>query len=575
MVLMEHSPSSLLRLLFLLLASLLRHPARSLLLVRWLLANPDARSFPLDAAFFNVALKSLRAARRWDLAEPLAADMLAAGVPPDNITYSTLISAARRCRRLDRSVHWFERMYAAGVVPDEVTYSAALDAYARLGRRHQVAALYDRARAAGWRPDAVAFAVLARMYGEAADYDGIHYVLSEMRALGVAPNAVVYNTLLQALGKAGRPALARSLFDEMLRSGLSPNEKTLTAMIKIYGKARWGRDALELWERMKANKWPMDFILYNTLLSMCADLGLEDEAEKLFDEMKRSEGGRAQPDSWSYSAMINIYGCGGKAERALEVFEEMLGRKVEPNIMCYTCLIQCLGKAGRVGDAVRVFETAIERGTKPDDRLCGCLLSIVALSREEEVGMVLSCLEKANPRLVEFVKLLKKEEASFDEIKEEFRGIMNEAETEVRRPYCNCLIDICRNQSFPPQRAKELFQIGMTYGLYGSLHTKGSSEWSLNLKSLSVGAAKTAFEEWMMSLLSEQEEGLPESFCVFTGAGNHKFSHGLGSAFRSHLEKLGAPFLKSEERSGSFVASKEEVVSWLRLGILSQMSLHR
>ena len=65
----------------------------------------------------------------------------------------------------------------------------------------------------------------------------------------------------------------------------------------------------------------MDFVLYNTLLSMCVDLG---EVEQLFEDMKKTKD-RGRPDNWSYTMMINIYGRGGKEERALELFEEMLG----------------------------------------------------------------------------------------------------------------------------------------------------------------------------------------------------------------------------------------------------------
>jgi len=386
-----------------------------------------------------------------------------------------------------------------------------------------------------------------------------------MKSLGVKPNVVAYNTLLEAMGKVGKPGLARSLFEDMVSVGLSPNEKTLTALVKIYGKARRSKDALELWERMRANKWPMDFILYNTLLSMCADIGLEEEAEKLFEDMKKRKG-RGRPDNWSYTAMINIYGSGGKAERALELFEEMLEGGVEPNVMSCTCLIQCLAKAGRVKDAVRVFETSLERGVKPDDRLCGCLLSVIALCEQGEMDAVLACLEKANPRLVHFVEMLGKEETGFDQIKEELRGILNQANVEVRRPFCNCLIDICRNRSFPSQRANEILYLGNLYGLYPGLHAKSSDEWSLNLRSLSVGAANTAFEEWMKSLSTvvENKEALPENFCVHTGAGTHRFSQGLPVAFASHLKKLAAPFRRDELRPGSFVAAREDLISWVQ-----------
>jgi len=55
--------------------------------------------------------------------------------------------------------------------------------------------------------------------------------------------------------------------------------------------------------------------------------------------------------------------------------------------------------------------------------------------------------------LVQFVEMLGEEETSFDRIKKELRGILNQANVEVRRPFCNCLIDICRNGSFPSHRA--------------------------------------------------------------------------------------------------------------------------
>ena len=129
---------------------------------------------------------------------------------------------------------------------------------------------------------------------------------------------------------------------------------------------------------------------------------------------------------------------------------------------------------------------------------------------------VLACLEKANPRLVQFVEMVGKEDTSFDQIKEELRGILNQASVKARRPFCNCLIDICRNRCFPSQRTNEILYLGNLYGLYPGLHTKSSDEWSLNLQPLSVGAANTAFEEWMKSLSNaiKNEEELPESFSV-------------------------------------------------------------
>ncbi|KAH6774108.1 pentatricopeptide repeat-containing protein [Perilla frutescens var. frutescens] len=545
----------------LLLLNSLRPWQKTLLFFDWVKAQ---NAFPMETIFYNVTMKSLRFGRQFQHTESLALEMIEKGIELDNITYSTIITSAKRCNLFSKAVEWFERMYKTGVMPDEVTYSAVLDVYAKLGKVEEVMSLFERGRASGWKPDAIAFSVLAKMFGEAGDYDGIKYVLQEMKSLGIQLNLVVYNTLLEALGKAGKPGLARSLFEEMVDSGLAPNEKTLTALIKIYGRARWARDALQLWERMRLNGWPVDFILYNTLLSMCADLGLVEEAETLFEDMKGSV--KCKPDSWSYTAMLNIYGSGGNVDKAMVLFREMSEAGVELNVMGCTCLVQCLGRAKKIDDLVSVFETSMETGVKPDDRLCGCLLSVVSYCEGEDVDKVLACLEQANLELVAFVKMLTSDESTdFDVVKEEFKRILSNTAVESRRPFCNCLIDICRNRNYH-ERAHELLYLGSLYGLYPGLHTKTQEEWRLNVRSLSVGAAQTALEEWMGTLakIVQRQESLPALFSANTGSGNHKFSQGLGSAFASHVEKLAAPFTESEGKAGLFTATREDLVSWLQ-----------
>ncbi|KAL6008498.1 hypothetical protein ACLOJK_034010 [Asimina triloba] len=519
--------------------------------------------FPLETTFYNVTMKSLRFGKQYQLVETLAREMIREGVELDNVTYSTIISCAKRCSLFDKAIEWFEHMYKTGIVPDEVTYSTVLDVYAELGKVEEVLSLYERGRASGWKPDAVTFALLGKMFGEAGDYDGIQYVLQEMKQAGVAPNLVVYNTLLEAMGKVGKPGLAKSLFEELVAAGLTPNEMTLTALVKIYGKARWSRDALELWGRMKSKGWPMDFILYNTLLSMCADLGLEEEAGRLFEDMKGSES--CKPDSWSYTAMLNIYGSAGKADEAMRLFEEMMERGVKLNVMGCTCLIQCLGRAKRIDDVVRVFGIAMERGVKPDDRLCGCLLSVVTFCEEDEVGKVLDLLERVKPKLVEFVRMLWQEEIGFDALKEEFRSLLNNSSVEVRRPFCNCLIDICENQRLT-KRAHELLYLGALFGLYPGLHSKDADEWGLDVRSLSVGAASTALRDWLRSLSNaiEHQEELPKLLSVQAGVGTHKFAQGLASVVASLLKEVGAPFQQHEEKPGSFYASREDMISWMQ-----------
>jgi len=264
---------------------------------------------------------------------------------------------------------------------------------------------------------------------------------------------------------------------------------------------------------------------------------------KLFEDMKNSENCR--PDSWTYTAMLNIYGSGGNASKAMELFEVMSDSGVKLNVMGCTCLIQCLGKARKMDELVNVFDASIAQGIKPDDRLCGCLLSVVALCEsDEDTVKVVGCLRKCNrPKLVRLLKMVMEDETaiSFEVVKEEFKTVMSSTETESRRPFCNCLIDICRSKELQT-RAHELLYLGTLFGLYPDLHNVTRVEWSLDVRSLSIGAAYTALEEWMGTLgkFVEKEE-LPELFAAHTGSGTHKFAQGMANSFAAHVEKIGAP----------------------------------
>lgn len=523
--------------------------------------------FPMETIFYNVTMKQLRYGRQFRLIEEYADEMISTGISLDNITYSTIITSAKMVGRFDRAVEWFERMYATGLMPDEVTCSAMLDVYGRLGQTEEALNLYERGRASGWKPDQVALTVLAKIFGDAGDYDGIRYVLQEMKSLELPPNLVLYNTLVEAMGRAGQPGYARKLFEEMLDSGICPNEKTLTAMAKIYGRSKWSQDALQLWKQIKEKNWPMDFILCNALLNMCADLGLVEQAKTLFADIISGKHGR--PDSLTYSTMLKLYGYSGDVENAMKLFEELCESGVELNAMGTTCLIQSLGKAGQLDDLVRVFRIAVERGVKPDDRLCGCLLSVASMRRESgDEEKVLACLEQANPRLFRFVRMLLEdgegdEEAGFEMVKREFKSLMRDTAVASRDVFCNFFIDICRNNDML-ERAHALLYLGSLYGLYPGLHKKGADSWCLDLRTLSMGAAQTALEEWLQTLsgIVQQGEHLPEALLVRTGIG-HSFYQGLADSFVSHAKKLNAPFRESHN-AGWFVASREDMISWVK-----------
>ncbi|XP_021719834.1 pentatricopeptide repeat-containing protein At4g16390, chloroplastic-like [Chenopodium quinoa] len=516
-----------------------------------------------EVVLYNVTLKVLRKGRELDRAEKLFDEMLQRGVKPDNVTFSTIISCCRLCYLPHKAVEWFEKMPAFGCDPDDVTYSAMIDAYGRAGNVDRAFALYDRARTERWMIDAVTFSTLIKIYGKTGNFDGCLNVYEEMKALGAKPNLVIYNTLLDAMGRAKRPWQAKIIFKEMTNNGVSPNWGTYAALLRAFCRARYGDDALKTYKEMKDKGLELNVILYNSLLAMCADLAYVKEAVQIYEEMKSS--GTFQPDSWTFSSMITVYSCNKQVAEAENVLNEMVESGFEPNIFVLTSLIQCYGKANRTDDVVSTFDRVLELGITPDDRFCGCLLNVMTQTPKEELNKLIECIVKANEKLGNVVKILLEAETSEEHFKGAASELFDSISTDVKKAYCNCLIDLCVNLNML-NRACELLDLGLTFQIYRDLQSRTPTQWSLHLKSLSLGAALTLLHVWTTDLEKAIESGeeLPPLLGINTGHGKHKYSEkGLAGVIVAHLKKLNAPFHEAPDKLGWFLTTKAAAQSWL------------
>lgn len=517
-----------------------------------------------ETVLYNVMLKVFRKSKDLDGAEKVFDEMLERGVKPDNVTFSTIIGCSRMRSLPGKAVEWFEKMPAFGVQPDDVTYAVMIDCYGRVGNVEMALRLYDRSRTEKWRLDAVTFTTVIKIYGTSGNFDGCLTVFEEMKALGVKPNLVCYNTLLDAMGRAKRPWQVKLIYQQILSSGLTPGWATYAALVRAYAKARYGDDAMNVYKEMRAKGMNLNNVLYNTLLSMCADIGFVDEAVELLEDMKTSND--CKPDTWTYSSMITIFSCCGKVIEAEAMLKEMMEAGVEPNIYVLTSLIQCYGKANQTNDVVKTFDRIVDLGITPDERTCGCLLNVMTQTPREELGKLIRCVQKANPKLGNLIEVVMNSNIEDEAFKNEAKEVISEVGLDVRKAYCNCLIDLCINLD-QLEKACELLALGINLDIYSDIQSKTPTNWSLHLKSLSLGAALTALHIWINDLTKALEEGeeLPPLLGINTGHGKHKYSDkGLAGGLEAHLKELNAPFHEAPEKAGWFLTTKVAAKSWLQ-----------
>lgn len=235
--------------------------------------------------------------------------------------------------------------------------------------------LYDRARIEKWVIGAVTYATVIRLYGTVGNFDQCLTVFWEMKAHGIKPNLGCYNTLLDAITRAKRPVDIKSIHQEIVSSGLRPGWATYAALLRAYCKACCGDDAMNVYNEMKIKGMVLNNVLYNTLLSMCGDIGFVDEAIAIFEDIKMSKD--CQPDTRTYSSLITIFSRYGKVSMAEAMLEEMLEAGFEIDIYVLTKMIQCYAKSNLRDDVVRMLEMIMELELCLDERYCSCLLQVM------------------------------------------------------------------------------------------------------------------------------------------------------------------------------------------------------
>ncbi|KAG4990202.1 hypothetical protein JHK87_023659 [Glycine soja] len=516
-----------------------------------------------EVILYNATLKAFRKSRDFEGAEKLFDEMLQRGVKPDNITFSTLINSARMCALPDKAVEWFKKMPSFGCEPDAMTCSAMVSAYAQTNNVDMALSLYGRAKAEKWSLDASTFSTLIKMYGVLGNYVECLRIFGEMKVLGVKPTVVTYNTLLGSLFRSKKSWQAKNVYKEMISNGVSPDFITYATLLRIYAGAQYREDALSVYKEMKGNGMDMTVDLYNRLLDMCADVGCIEEAVEIFEDMKSS--GTCQPDSLTFSSLITVYSCNGKVSEAEGMLNEMIQSGFQPTIYVLTSLVQCYGRAKRTDDVVKIFKQLLDLGIVPDVYFCCCLLNVMTQTPKEEFGKLTDCIEKANTRLGSVVRYLVEGQEGDGDFRKEASELLNSIDFKVKKPLCNCLIDLCVSLN-APNRARDVLDLGLMLEIYKNIQSRSETQWSLHLKKLSVGAAITALHVWIndLSKALESWEDLPPLLGVNTGQGKHKYSDkGLASVFESHLRELNAPFHQAPDKAGWFLVTKEAAKSWL------------
>ncbi|MED6147711.1 hypothetical protein PIB30_046324, partial [Stylosanthes scabra] len=202
---------------------------------------------------YNVVLRSLGKAQRWDQLRLLWIEMAKKGVLPTNNTYSMLVDVYGKAGLVREALLWIKHMRLRGFFPDEVTMSTVVKVLKDVGEFDMADGFYKdwcdgRVELDDLDLDSLAVTAMNGSRSMAISFK--HFLSTELFKTGgrnilnssskvFSPQkprlTSTFNTLIDLYGKAGRLKDAAEVFADMLRSGVAMDTITFNTMIFICG----------------------------------------------------------------------------------------------------------------------------------------------------------------------------------------------------------------------------------------------------------------------------------------------------------------------------------------------------
>ncbi|KAK6131247.1 hypothetical protein DH2020_035004 [Rehmannia glutinosa] len=211
----------------------------------------------------------------------------------------------------------------------------------------------------------------------------------------------VGNTLIDAYAKCGVVEFSSKVFDEM-------NEKDLitwNSMIAVCAQHGLAEEAIGVFRAMVMNAEEYNAVTLSAVLLACAHsgalrIGRGIHVQEAFDRMD-------EKNVKSWSAMIAGYGMHGQAREALEVLSDMIQAGIKPNSISFVSVLSACCHAGLVDEGWHWFCAMQHRfNIKPSVEHYGCMVDLLGRAGYLKKAYNLILEMKVRPDFVIWCSLL-------------------------------------------------------------------------------------------------------------------------------------------------------------------------
>ncbi|PON91543.1 Tetratricopeptide-like helical domain containing protein [Trema orientale] len=249
-----------------------------------------------------------------------------------------------------------------------------------------------------------------------------------------------YHAMIGSLAKIRQYQLMWELVSSM-RSKELLNVETFCIVMRKYARAQKVEEALYTFNVMEKYGVEPNLAALNGLLSALCKAKNVRKAQEVFDGMKT----RFEPDSKTYSILIDGWGKEPNLPKARGVFREMVDIGISPDIVTYGIMVDVLCKAGRVDEAIGIVRTMDSNGCEPTSFIYSVLVHTYGVENriEDAVDAFMEMESKGIEADVVVYNALIGAFVKVDRFKNAY-GVLNDMESKGIRPNsrtCNVILN--------------------------------------------------------------------------------------------------------------------------------------
>ncbi|XP_042482746.1 pentatricopeptide repeat-containing protein At4g33170 isoform X2 [Macadamia integrifolia] len=266
---------------------------------------------------------------------------------PNRFTLATVLKACGSLVVLEQGKQIHAHSIKVGFDSDLCVSSGILDMYIKCGDTRDAYLVFDGIS----KPDDVAWTAMISGCVDNGDEDHALWLYHQMRHAGIPPDEFTFATLIKACSCLTALEQGRQIHANVIKLECVTDPFVGTSIVDMYAKCGTIKDAYQLFKRMDVR----NLASWNAMVVGLAQHGNGKEALDLFEKMRFHS---IKPDRITFIAVLSACSHSGLVSEAYEHFESMYkSYGIEPELEHYSCLVDVLGRAGLVNEAKKVIES--------------------------------------------------------------------------------------------------------------------------------------------------------------------------------------------------------------------------